>query len=173
MNSIELWMVCTCRNWLVSHGSPEKPRLTSKKCDKYCQLMSESTLSAWSLSIHVPRGGVGGDPFRSLFDLQYWCTSSQKCIWILIFWPVCIGIHLLKMCTSTKFSMFSFVRGSNPRACTNTFSDELFPRDEKLRKSWKLWTKNPGIHERNHEIHDQPLVVVWACTFPNSKCFKS
>ena len=31
-----------------------------------------------------------------------------------------IGIHLPKMCTRTKFPMFSFVRGSNPRACTNT-----------------------------------------------------
>ena len=26
-----------------------------------------------------------------------------------------IGIHLPKMCGSTKFPMFSFVRGSNPR----------------------------------------------------------
>ena len=42
--------------------------------------MSESTLSAWSLSIHVPRGGGVGGPFRSLSDLQYWRTSSRKCI---------------------------------------------------------------------------------------------
>ena len=40
-------------------------------------LMSESTLSAWSHSIHLPRGGVwGGDPFRSRCDLQYCFTSS-------------------------------------------------------------------------------------------------
>ena len=50
------------------------------------KMMSESTLSAWSLSIHVPsKGGVGGDPFRSLCDLQYWRTSSRLVFEYIIF----------------------------------------------------------------------------------------
>ena len=85
--------------------------------------MSESTLSAWSLSIHVPRGGCGGGSIPQsfgfavlvyIFAKMYLNTSFMTSL------GCSIGIHLPKMCTSTKFPMFSFVRGSNPRACTNT-----------------------------------------------------
>ena len=47
-----------------------------------------------------------------------------------------IGIHLPKMCASTKFPMFSFVRGSNPRACTNTWETR-------------------ETHEKKREIHEK------------------
>ena len=85
--------------------------------------MSESTLSAWSLSIHVPRGGCGGGSIPQsfgfavlvyIFAKMYLNTSFMTSL------GCSIGIHLPEMCTSTKFPMFSFVRGSNPGACTNT-----------------------------------------------------
>ena len=67
-----------------------------------------------------------------------------------------IGIHLPKMCASTKFPMFSFVRGSNPRACTNTWktheTDEkkrgIHEKNMKLKKTWNSWKKHE-IHEKN------------------------
>ena len=102
--------------------------------------MSESTLSAWSLSIHVPRGGCGGGSIPQsfgfavlvyIFAKMYLNTSFMTSL------GCSIGIHLPEMCTSTKFPMFSFVRGSNPRACTNTW--ETRETHEKKR----------GIHEKN------------------------
>ena len=64
--------------------------------------MSESTLSAWSLSIHVPRGGGwGGDPFRSLCDLHIvvgmhtfylYAYVHRTCVYIYIHPYVCVFV---------------------------------------------------------------------------------
>ena len=130
--------------------------------------MSESTLSAWSLSIHVPRGGgVGGGSIPQSFCfavLVYIFAKMYLNTSFLTSLGCSIGIHLPKMCARTKFPMFSFVRGSNPCACTNTW--ETRETDEKkrgiheknvkfmkktcnsLKKTWKSW-KKPEIHEKN------------------------
>ena len=129
--------------------------------------MSESTLSAWSLSIHVPRGGCGGGSIPQSFGfavLVYIFAKMYLNTYFLTSLGCSIGIHLPKMCASTKFPMFSFVRGSNPGACTNTWETrethekkrensskkhEIHEKNMKfMKKTWNSW-KQREIHEKN------------------------
>ena len=69
----------------------------NRKCSKpwsskFNQLMmSESTLSAWSHSIHLPRGGCGGGPIPEPLWFAVLFYVIGPCIWIHNFgvvWPV-------------------------------------------------------------------------------------
>ena len=81
-----------------------------------------------------------------------------------------IGIHLPKMCTSTKFPMFSFVRGSNPHACTNTWETrENHEKNVKFmkktwnswKKTWNSWKKNVKFMKKKREIHEKKTWNSW------------
>ena len=72
-----------------------------------------------------------------------------------------IGIHLPKMCVTIKFPMSSFVRRSNPRACTQTWKTpatyENYERSMKfIRKKMKFTQKKKNMKKKG-EIYETNL----------------
>ena len=115
--------------------------------------MSESTLSAGVFPFMSLGGGVGGDPFRSLLDLQYWCTSSRKCIWILLLWPVwaVVLVYIFRRCARVlNFQCFLlFGTQITVRARIREKHLKLMKKNVKLmKKTWNSWKKHE-IHKKN------------------------
>ena len=113
--------------------------------------MSESTLSAWSLSIHVPMGGCGGGSIPQSFGFAVLVYIFRRCVRVLNFQCFLLFGAPIPVRARIREKHVRLMK-KNVKFMKNTWNS--WKKREIHEKTWNSWKKRE-IHEKKREIHEK------------------